>query len=213
MWYNVHGDNMKKKKHVSIHESLNKSRNFIKGMIFVLVVLGLGIGFLVLRKTTSLFNDVNKAEEEKITIAINEYIEKLEDEQRKSTLTKCFAANKVYLVERIIDNDGDLNKQYKNYDNYYYAYSWVQETSYYKENGELKKDGGSSIPHKILLGKKGDTYTALKHEIPRDGTYYPEDMKKLFPSKIRTKINNAPVDGTVEKLIKEIETKAEEYYK
>ena len=50
---------------------------------------------------------------DKVLLVGDEYTEKNEDEQRKSTLTKCFAANKVYLVERIIDNDGELNKQYK----------------------------------------------------------------------------------------------------
>ena len=97
--------------------------------------------------------------------------------------------------------------------NFYYVYSWVVEGVYYKNNNTIIEDSGSSIPNKVLVGKKTDKYTALKTQIPRDGTYYPEDMKKLFPSRIRTKMNNASLDGTVEKLIEETEKDAEEYFK
>ena len=202
----------KSKKKKSIKENINKSRNVIKVALFILIVLGLGVGFLILRSTTLLFNNVNEAEQNKINTAINNYIEKRCDTESKSPSSKCFSSNKIYLVETIVGN-GEVVKEYSDYDNFYYAYSWIVDSNFVKKNNIVEEESGSSIPTKVLLGKKGDTYTVLKTEIPRDGSYYSEDLKKLFPFKIRNKMNNAQVDGTVSKLLKDNKTKAEEYFK
>jgi hypothetical protein len=203
----------KKINKVNIHENITKSKSLIKLLIGVLVILLIGVGVIIFQHVNNLYVDVNKAEEDKIVEAINTYVTKRCDEEKPSPYSKCFTANKVYLVERIIDNDGDLAKEYKGYDNFYYAYSWIVDGTYYKENNEIKEDSGGSVPNKVLLGKKTDKYTVLKTQIPGDGTQYPEDMKKLFPSRIRNKMNNAPVDGTAKKLIEETEEKAKEYFK
>lgn len=201
------------KKKKELHEIINKSRNLIKILLIILIVMALGVALLIINNTKILFNNVNKVEREKINTTINEYMVKRCEEENSDPYTKCLSSNKIYLVEKIIDSDLSLEKAYKGYEFYYYAYSWILEGSYGKKDNEIEEISGSSIPTKVMLGKKGDTYTVIKTDIPRDGSYYSEDLNKLFPSKVRKKMNNAQVDGTVMKLLEENKKKAEEYFK
>ena len=63
-------------------------------------------------------------------------------------------------------------------------YLWVlyQEWTF---DGELKEDSGSHIPTVITVNKKGntdgDSYELVEYWIPRDGSYYAEDIKAKFP--------------------------------
>lgn len=64
------------------------------------------------------------------------------------------------------------------------VYLWVlyQEYSY---DGELKEETGSHIPTVITADKKGDadgdSYELIEYWIPRDGSYYADDIKDKFP--------------------------------
>lgn len=64
------------------------------------------------------------------------------------------------------------------------VYLWVlyQEWTF---DGELKEDSGSHIPTVITVNKKGntdgDSYELVEYWIPRDGSYYADDIKAKFP--------------------------------
>lgn len=81
-------------------------------------------------------------------------------------------------------------------------YAWVQG---------LIEEGGSSIPMVIELEKSGNEYTPKSVEIPRDGTYYPEDVKKLFPGSYREKVSAR--QGNVFDLEQQNKQQAMEYFK
>ncbi len=82
-----------------------------------------------------------------------------------------------------IDNKKPEFKTYISYDKfgitrkgkYNFAYMWILNDSYYKENGELKYAGGSSIFYKVKI--KDDK--VIDYEIPMDGSNYDKSLKKM----------------------------------
>jgi len=55
-------------------------------------------------------------------------------------------------------------------------------------------------------------YVVIHSQNPRDGSYYSEDMKNIFPSSVRNDMENVHVDGTVKKLGMDIEYQAKLYF-
>ena len=139
--------------------------------------------------------------EDEIYLAIKEYlVNKGDNEIKHHKGEKTFASMRVYLIE---EKDKDKN---------YNIYSWVLEEKYYLDNDELKQDSGSSMPYKFVLKKINDKYVVTDSRNPRDGSYYVEDMKNIFPRSVRNDMNNVHIDGTVERLKMEIEEKAKLYF-
>ena len=66
-------------------------------------------------------------------------------------------------------------------------YTMVYQTDYMLDGqGELaEKINGSHIPTVITVRKTGGKYELVGYDQPRDGTYYPKDIKKLFPWYLR----------------------------
>lgn len=98
-------------------------------------------------------------------------------------------------------------KQYKEKNNHklYNVYAWVLEEKYYLENNEIKQDSSSSIPYMFVVEHTNDEYKIADSRIPRDGTYYADDMKNIFPRSVRNDMNEVYNDGTIEKLEKDIQ--------
>lgn len=94
----------------------------------------------------------------------------------------------------------------------YYVYAWVVEGRYYLENGEIKQDGGSSIPYVFVVEKIDEKYVVTDSRIPRDGSYYAKDMKNMFPTSVRNDMDRMQTDGTIDKMILEVEEKANLYF-
>ena len=137
----------------------------------------------------------------KIDLAIRNYlIEKLDNEPHHNPQEKSFTSMKVFL----------LDKEKK--ETLYYVYAWVMEGKYYLEDGELKQDSASSIPYKFIVEKVNDEYKVIDSRIPRDGSYYKDDLKNIFPRSVRTDIDNCQFDGTIEKLKMELEEQAKLYF-
>lgn len=112
---------------------------------------------------------------------------------------KWFASIKTYLI----DEKDDENT---------IVYAWVLEESYYKQNDEVVKDSGASIPHKFTLQKSNSNYKVIDYQIPRDGTYYSEDMKAMFPEDVLNNMNKIYDDGTMDELKADIEKQKNEYF-
>ena len=135
--------------------------------------------------------------EEKINRAVEEYLIG-ENKSKYHENAHTFVSMETYLIEEREDE--------------IILYTWALVQTYYEENGEIIKDSASSIPHKFTLKKDLEKYKVLNYEIPRDGSYYEKDMKKLFPISVLRKMNKVHTDGTIERLIFDIESQKENYY-
>ena len=80
------------------------------------------------------------------------------------------------------------------------------------ENNEIKQDSSSSIPYMFVVAHNNDEYNVTDSRIPRDGTYYAEDMKNIFPRSVRNDMDEVYNDGTIEKLEKDIQKQLSLYY-
>jgi len=138
--------------------------------------------------------------EEEIEMAIEKYIiDRNESESKRYHNEKWFVSFKTYLIEE------KKNQTYN-------IYAWVLEESYYLENNEILESSGSSIPHKFVVKKENNEYIVVSSQIPRDGSYYSKDMKKLFPRSVRKKMEKVHIDGTFERLSLDIEKQVSLYF-
>jgi len=139
--------------------------------------------------------------EEEINIAIMDYlVDRSDNEYKHHGNEKTFASMRVYLIEE------------KERHAYYNIYAWVLEEKYYLENSEIKKESGSSIPYMFVVENINGKFTVTDSKIPRDGSYYAEDMKNIFPSSVRNDMEEVYTDGTIERLELDIEEQAELYF-
>lgn len=70
-------------------------------------------------------------------------------------------------------------------------YVWVYCGEYAKRDGKLEMLSGTSLPAKINYPNELSFYDLSKftYEIPRDGTYNAEDIKRIFPEEVRKKMS------------------------
>ena len=139
--------------------------------------------------------------EEEIEIAIKDYlVEKSDKEPAHYESEKGFVSFKIYLLE---EKEKNLH---------YNIYAWVLEEKYYKENNEIKKDSGSSIPYKFVVKYLDDEYVVADSRIPRDGSLYIKDMKNIFPYLVRKDMDDIYIDGTIERLQLDIQEQIKLYF-
>ncbi len=139
--------------------------------------------------------------EEEIIMAIENYLlEKSESEPKHHENEKPFVSIRNYLTEE------------KNNHKLYNVYAWVLEEKYYLENNEIKQDSSSSIPYMLVVEHIDDEYKVTGSRIPRDGVYYAEDMKNIFPRSVRNDMDRAHTDGTIEKLQLKIDQQTKLYF-
>lgn len=84
-----------------------------------------------------------------------------------------------------------------------YAYMWIVDMSYYKEDGKVEQGSGSSMAYKVKF-KNGEVVDV---ENPTDGAGQQESIKKMFPSDVAKKVMSYNYD--FEKLDKMVD----DYYK
>ncbi len=93
------------------------------------------------------------------------------------------------------------------------VYAWVFYEEYVFENGKVRTDTGSHIPTVITLVKDETAehgYAVEEYWIPRDGTYYAEDIRAKFP---RTLWSRAlKWQKNIDQVKKENLAMAEEYF-
>lgn len=137
----------------------------------------------------------------KIKTAIKEYLtEHGDSEPKHHSGEKTFVSFNVYLIEG------------KEQDKLYFVYAWALTAKFYTENGELKEDSGASAPYKFKVEKTDGKFTVTDSRTPRDGSYYADDMKNIFPANVRTDMEGVYTDGTAEMLQADIEEKAKLYF-
>lgn len=70
-------------------------------------------------------------------------------------------------------------------------YIWAFSQEYYYEDEAFKQGTGWSIPMVLQFEQdNGGLLTILGHMVPRDGSYYTEDIKAMFPSQLHNEIFN-----------------------
>jgi len=139
-------------------------------------------------------------DDEKIINSIENYIVANGDEHKRHDNSKTFASMRVFLIDEKEEN------------NLYYVYAWVLEECFYYEDGKIINESGSSIPYKFVVEKINDEFEVTDSRIPRDGSYYPKDIKNIFPRSVRNQIEDVHQDGTVKRLSLENQQKAEFYF-
>ena len=139
-------------------------------------------------------------EEEIISGVENYLLEKSESKPKQYKNEKSFVGIRTYLIKE------------KNNHKLYNVYAWVLEEKYYLENNEIKQDSSSSIPYMFVVEHTNDEYKVTDSRIPRDGTYYAEDMKNIFPRSVRNDMDEVYNDGTIEKLEKDIQKQLSLYF-
>ena len=139
--------------------------------------------------------------EDEIQLTIKHYLVEMgESEPEHHAGEQTFASMRVYLFEE------------KERDKRYYVYAWVRQAKYYLEQDEIKQDSGSSIPYKFTVENIDGMFVVTDTRIPRDGSYYVEDMKKIFPRSVRNDMKDVYSDGTVERLGMDIEEQVKLYF-
>lgn len=138
---------------------------------------------------------------EKIEFAVEKHIADINNNNLHYENEKYFAATNVYLIE-----ETRAKQEYN-------VYAWVLCESYYQdENGEVKAGSGFSCPYKFVVKRNGDIYKVSNAICPRDGSYYPKDMKRLFPLYMRLEMEAVHDDGTYDRVALEIQERVKEYF-
>lgn len=139
-------------------------------------------------------------DEEKITIAIEEYIVNTNDsESSHYNDEKYFTSIEKFLIKELKENS------------IYEVYTWVLSESFYRKDNEVINDGGYSVPIKFTVKKEDNNYIVTNEEYPNDFKYE-EDIKRIFPKSIINKIKSVNRDGTIEKLALEIQKQVKLYF-
>lgn len=66
------------------------------------------------------------------------------------------------------------------------VYAWVLYKEY-SFNGEPKAEVGVHVPAAVTAKKEGNNYVLTEYWVPRDGSYYADDIKEKFPFYLRGK--------------------------
>ena len=139
--------------------------------------------------------------DEEIEIAVRNYlIEKGDNESKHYDGEKTFVSMRVFLLDEVTKDD------------HYNFYAWVLEGKYYLENNEIKESSASSIPYKFVIKKKDGKFIVVDYKIPRDGSYYPKDIKNIFPRDVRSFIDDVHSDGTIKRLQLDIDEQTKLYF-
>ncbi len=69
-------------------------------------------------------------------------------------------------------------------------YIWADIESFVAENGAIKPESGSSIPIAVDLITRDGEDVVVGYRVPRDGSYYGPDIRKIFPKNVQQKISS-----------------------
>lgn len=143
-------------------------------------------------------------QDEEIEQTIKEYLIDKAEENKRYNNEKTFVSMNIYLIEE--------QTSIKPKTSLYYVYAWVLEETYYQNNNLVEQESGSSLAYKFEVQCVDEIYTVIDSRIPRDGSYYDNDMKVIFPSSVRRVMNKVHRDGTIERLSLDIDEQVKLYY-
>ena len=134
--------------------------------------------------------------EEETMIAIRDYLVRHGDaEEKHNEDVKTFVAFKTYLVQEESNSKCTV-------------YAWVLQKQLYMNNGKVEEYSAFSMPFTFTV----EDLSVIDSRYPRDGSYYKDDMKILFPKSVSNKMDKVHTDGTYERLELEIQEQARLYF-
>lgn len=86
------------------------------------------------------------------------------------------------------------------------VYVWALLQEYYPHDQEFERGTGMSAPIVLRIDQPGGVFRVIHHELPRDGSYYPSDLYRLFPLHISIGMMSHPTELT-NRLQRQLETK------
>jgi outer membrane lipoprotein-sorting protein len=87
-------------------------------------------------------------------------------------------------------------------------YIWALIEEYYKEGSKMELGTGMSVPMVLKVDQTESPLKVLSHTQPRDGSFYADDLKDMFPYFAEMKALDYPTSH-IDKLVKEIEAKVD----
>ncbi len=139
--------------------------------------------------------------EVEIENAVEEYLlDKAASDNKYHENVKDFVSMRVYLLEE------------KEEHSKYNVYAWVLEESYYLEGGKIEQASGASMPYKFVAENIDGKFVVTDSRVPRDGSYYAQDMENIFPLRVRRDIEEVYTDGTQVRLSQDIQRQAMLYF-
>jgi hypothetical protein len=91
-------------------------------------------------------------------------------------------------------------------------YLWALIEEYYKEGAEVEKGSAISVPMVLKVDRSEGSFKVISHTLPRDGSFYADDLKDMFPYFAETKALDYS-SGPINKLIEEVEAEVAEKFK
>ena len=139
--------------------------------------------------------------EVEIENAVEEYLlDKAASDNKYHENVKDFVGMRVYLLEG------------KEEHSKYNVYAWVLEERYYLESGKIEQASGASMPYKFVVENIDDKFVVTDSRVPRDGSYYAQDMENIFPLSVRRDMEEVYTDGTQVRLSQDIQRQAMLYF-
>ena len=71
---------------------------------------------------------------------------------------------------------------------------WVLCQEYYQNEEGLQRGGAISVPISLNLTSETPEFEVISHRMPRDGSYYPEDLEEMFSAKILAQLKQESTD-------------------
>jgi hypothetical protein len=88
---------------------------------------------------------------------------------------------KAYCTYEILAAEAKGNNTHK-------LYLWVLCQEYYRNGQGLQQGTGSSFPTVLTLPEPAIDPSKIRHQRPRDGAFYLEDMQAIFPESVRRRL-------------------------
>ena len=167
------------------NRSKGKKRNKMGLVLGVVVVLMLVLGYQYVTSGNSF--SLSNGDQEVINRYLNEEV-----------MDPNFGGE-VFSVYEVLQSNRDAGE----------IYIWALIEEYYETDTGLEPGTGMSVPMVLHVEQNGDLFEITNHTSPRDGSYYPEDIKTLFPRRIQSKINDYPsknMEGLVDEMEMSINT-------
>jgi len=92
-------------------------------------------------------------------------------------------------------------------------YVWAYAQEFYKQNNALEKGTGLSCPAVLTIDSQdGKEVKIVDHKLPRDGSFYSQDIKTMFPKKVQDAIFNINQGQTIPELSYQVEERAKKWF-
>ncbi|ADU29121.1 hypothetical protein [Evansella cellulosilytica] len=107
----------------------------------------------------------------------------------------------VFAEYEILETENDVEE----------IYLWALIQEYYQKGEVIEEGSGMSVPIVLSVRKESQSTKIVSHSLPRDGSYFTDDIKEMFPRHIQNKIFEYGSEH-ISKLIKDLEEKVKESY-